>query len=532
MKKKFIYILIGVITSALLGLVVIQLYWINSAVTLKEEEFSRDVKSALFSVVNKLEKIDALSRVKAHQKSQELFNERAQLLYSMQGNVGYDTSAYYEENGVRYKVSEQKRYTPQGEIIQKTIETTSPNGVGEFQMSIGVQNNTPLRVNKENTYIDSVTRYQQNEKLMLLDEMLKSIYQTNRYKTVLDRVNDQLLDSLLRLELVNRNIKTKFQYGVFDYDGNGLLVDSLSNLQKIKHSNYYAQLFPSDIIEAPHFLSIYFPHQKGYLLRTMWAMLLTSVVLLVVIVWAFTHTIQTIFKQKKLSEVKNDFISNMTHELKTPISTISLACEALSDKDINASPDLNANYLNMISQENKRLGLLVESVLKSATWDKELELKNEDLNFHTIIEEVVENIGIHVKKKNGHIDTELLAEKNIIKADKVHITNLIYNLLDNANKYTPEQPNINVSTQNYKDGVLLTVKDNGVGIKKEDVNKIFDKFYRVPTGNVHNVKGFGLGLNYVKAIVDKHQGEIQVLSEFGKGTSFKIYLPFDINVNK
>jgi two-component system, OmpR family, phosphate regulon sensor histidine kinase PhoR len=526
MKKKFIYILIAVITSALLGLVAIQLYWIDSAVALREDEFSRDVKSALFAVTSKLEKIEALNRVKIHQKSQQLFNQKAKLLYSMQQTT-FDTSAYFEKDGVKYRVNEQHQQIANGKVYQKTVESVSDNG-SEFQMSIGVQGGLPITNYSSE---DSLLNYQQNEKLMMLDEMLKSIYQTSQYRPILERVNKQILDSLLKLELIHRDIKATFQYGVFDYDGNGLLVDSLSNINKIRQSNYYAQLFPNDILETPHFLSIYFPHQKGYLLKTMWLMLLTSVLLLIIIVLAFTYTIQTIFKQKKLSEVKNDFISNMTHELKTPISTISLACEALSDKDISANPSINSNYINMISQENKRLGLLVESVLKSAMWDKELKLKKETFNLHDVINQVTSNILIQVESKKGKISKNLAAKEYEITADKVHITNLIYNLLDNANKYSPKEPDIIISTENYKQGILVSVSDNGVGIKKENVNKIFEKFYRVPTGNVHNVKGFGLGLNYVKALVDKHGGEIQVVSEFGVGTTFKVYLPFKNNEN-
>ncbi|MBL4594852.1 MAG: HAMP domain-containing histidine kinase [Flavobacteriales bacterium] len=354
----------------------------------------------------------------------------------------------------------------------------------------------------------------------------------SRYRTIKERLNKNILDSLLQSELLNRGIKAKYQYGVFDYNGNELIVDSVSNINKIRQSGFYSQLFPNEMMETPHFLSVFFPHKKGYLLKTMWLMLSTSVLLLIIIVWAFTFTIQTIFKQKKLSEVKNDFISNMTHELKTPISTISLACEALSDKDMSSDEEVRKNYVGMISQENKRLGLLVESVLKSATWDKEdLKLKKEDFNLHQVIIEVSDNILIQVESKLGSLHKNLNASKTIISADKVHITNLIYNLLDNANKYSPETPEITIETENIKEGLLLTISDEGQGIKRENLTKIFEKFYRVPTGNIHNVKGFGLGLNYVKAIIERHGGEISASSVFGKGTKFKIYIPFSHNEN-
>jgi two-component system phosphate regulon sensor histidine kinase PhoR len=524
MKKHFIYILIGVITTALLGLVAVQIYWIDSAVTLKEEEFKRDVNSAIYSVTSKLEKIEAINRIKAHQKGQKLYNEKIRQINNQFSDLNYDSTAIFEENGVKYKVTErQQNNLSGGELYQKSIQSVSPNGEVAFQLSIQGNINTAFS-NREG---DSLYRYRQDEKSLMVNEVIESLYEANKYRTVLERLNKNTLDSLLKLELLNRGIKTKFQYGVFDYDGNEVLVDSIANINKIRQSGYFSQLFPNDIFERPHFLSIYFPHQKGYLLTTMWMMLLSSVLLLIIIVWAFTFTIQTIFKQKKLSEVKNDFISNMTHELKTPISTISLACEALNDKDISGNDQVKLNYVNMISQENKRLGSLVERVLKSATWNSEdLKLKKEELDFHQIINEVVDNIFIQVSNKNGHIYKELNATNHLIFADKVHVTNLIYNLLDNANKYSPENPEIYIKTENIREGIMLTVSDNGIGIKKENLNKIFDKFYRVPTGNVHNVKGFGLGLNYVKALIEKHNGEVYVTSELDKGTSFKVYLPF------
>lgn len=523
MKKKFIYILIGAITTAVLGFVAIQFYWINSAITLKEDEFFRDVKSAMYAVTNKLEKIESLNRIKIYQENQKLFNEKAELLYSSLQNPNLDSTTVFEENGVKYRINEQKKTTSNGNIYQKTIETVSENGNSRgMHFRIGYQGNLNI-----NSIEDSILSFKQNEKLVLLDDMLKNLYQTNKYKTILERVNPQILDSLLKLEFLNREITAKFEYAIFDYDGNVLLADSINNINKIRQSSFYAQLFPNDILEIPHFLSIYFPNQKSYLLKTMWTILLISTLLLVIIIFAFTYTIQTIFKQKKLSEIKNDFISNMTHELKTPISTISLACEALNDKDIT-NPTTKTNYINMISQENKRLGLLVESVLKSATWDKaDLKLKLEEFNLHEIMNGVANNILIQVTSKNGTIIKELNANISTISADKVHITNMIYNLLDNANKYSPNNPEITINTENIRQGILITVSDNGIGIKKENFNKIFEKFYRVPTGNVHNVKGFGLGLSYVKALIEKHNGEIQVTSELGKGSSFKIYLPFD-----
>ncbi|PJA10038.1 MAG: hypothetical protein COX70_00040 [Flavobacteriales bacterium CG_4_10_14_0_2_um_filter_32_8] len=527
MKKKYIYVLIGIITTALIGLVAIQIYWIDNAVKLKEEDFNRNVRSALFTVANKLEKIDAVNRIKAHQKGQQLFNQKINKLNSTLQNNNFDTTSLIKKDGITYKVSEKQ--SKDGTLYQQSIQSVSPNGLIGFQFSIhgNGQNTTVTDSNNPDSFV-----LPQNNQSSVLNEMLENLFETNQYRAIKERIDKNLLDSLLKSEFINRDIKAKYQYGVFDYNGNEVIVDSVSNVNKIRQSDFFCQLYPNDILESPHFLSVYFPNQKGYLLKTMWLMLLTSVLLLITIVWAFTFTIQTIFQQKKLSEIKNDFISNMTHELKTPISTISLACEALNDKDMLKNEKVRKNYVGMISQENKRLGLLVESVLKSATWDKgDLKLKKEEFDLHQIINEVSDNILIQVKNKLGSITINLTAINSLIAADQVHITNLIYNLLDNAIKYTMASPLINISTRNIKEGILLSVSDNGIGIKRENLNKIFEKFYRVPTGNVHNVKGFGLGLNYVKAIVEKHGGEISVTSDFGKGTTFNIYLPFKSNEN-
>jgi len=469
-KKQYIYILIGVISSALIGLVMIQLYWIQNAVTLKEEGFKMNVRAVLAHTSNALEDIEGLSRIQTYEKRQDLYKRQIGLVV--------DSASCIKEDNVHNSV----------------IQERFINGHVGFQFSF------------------------------------KGQLRHNRFPPIEERLNASVIDSVLRLTLVRKGLNAKYEYGVFDYDGNELIVSSIDHVNKLRQSDFYIELFPKDILEVPYFLTIHFPHKKSYLLKKMWMMLFTSVLLLVIIVWAFTFTIQTIFKQKKLSEIKNDFISNMTHELKTPISTISLACEALSDSDMSSDDNVREKYVGMISQENKRLGLLVERVLKSATWDKgDLRLKKDEFDLHEIITEVSGNILIQVENKSGNIVKKLNATTSLINADKVHVTNLIYNLLDNANKYSPLTPEIIIKTENLKAGILLTVSDKGRGIKREDLSKIFEKFYRVPTGNVHNIKGFGLGLNYVKAIVGRHGGEIVASSVFGKGTTFKIYLPFDHN---
>jgi two-component system phosphate regulon sensor histidine kinase PhoR len=231
-------------------------------------------------------------------------------------------------------------------------------------------------------------------------------------------------------------------------------------------------------------------------------------------------------KQKKLSIIKNDFISNMTHEFKTPISTISLASEMLGDSSIAQTPEKQQRYLKMIRDENKRLSVLVESILQTSILDKgEFILKHSEVDIHDIINTAINNTQLLIDQRGGTIQTQLTATKFKLQADRVHLTNIVFNLIDNAIKYSKGVPEILISTHNTAEGIMIKVKDNGLGISKENQRKIFDKFYRVPTGNVHNVKGFGLGLSYVLAVVLKHNGTISVDSELGKGSTFNVHLP-------
>jgi two-component system phosphate regulon sensor histidine kinase PhoR len=251
-----------------------------------------------------------------------------------------------------------------------------------------------------------------------------------------------------------------------------------------------------------------------------------SVVVIFILIFSFYYITVNNLKQKKLSLIKNDFISNMTHEFKTPISTISLASEMLSDATIAQTQEKQQRYIKMIRDENKRLSVLVESILQTSILDKgEFKLKLSDVDIHEIINNAINNTQLLIGQRHGSIQTYLKAQKYKLQADKVHLTNIVFNLIDNAIKYSKEAPEISITTYNTAEGIMIQVKDNGIGISKENQRKIFDKFYRVPTGNVHNVKGFGLGLSYVLAVVLKHNGTISVNSELGKGSTFNVHLP-------
>ncbi|MFH0867491.1 MAG: HAMP domain-containing sensor histidine kinase, partial [Bacteroidota bacterium] len=275
-----------------------------------------------------------------------------------------------------------------------------------------------------------------------------------------------------------------------------------------------------------YILSIYFPDEKNYLTRQMiWWLVLSAFFLLIVII-SFSYVVMNLFRQKKLSEMKTDFVNNMTHEFKTPIATISLASEMLLKPNVHESSEKTVRYANIIYDENSRLKNQVEQVLQIAVLDRgTIKLKKKEIKLHEIIEEAAESFEMLVKQREGKLHLELNAKQDTLEADPVHIFNIINNLLDNANKYSPETPDIRIKTWNEFKGIMVSVEDKGIGISQENQKHVFKKFYRVHTGNIHDVKGFGLGLFYLKTIVEAHDGTVFLHSELKKGTRFEIFLP-------
>ena len=366
------------------------------------------------------------------------------------------------------------------------------------------------------------------EKSSLINDVIEDMFNAQLKQNVEQRIDFRLLDSLIGSELRNKNIETPYEFGIFSPRRNKLVVEKTGAYHKeLLRKSIPFNLFPRELLRNPEFLMVYFPQEKRFLLTQMRGILLISAFLILAIIASFAWIMFTIFRQKKLSEMKNDFINNMTHEFKTPISTVSLACEALTDKDITHSTEINENYINIIAEENKRLGSMAEKILQTAILEKgQLNLKIDVIDIHWIIREVIKNIKIQVEIKDGTIATDFQAENPIIQADRVHLTNVFANLMDNANKYTPKTPVINISTENTKEGIKVKVTDNGIGISKANQKKIFEKLFRVSTGNIHDVKGFGLGLSYVRFIVEKHGGTVEVESEIGKGSTFIVMLPY------
>ncbi|MFO8129712.1 MAG: HAMP domain-containing sensor histidine kinase [Bacteroidales bacterium] len=471
MNRSVFISIIVLMSVALTGLMAIQVYWIQNAVKVRQANFTRSINEAVSGVIFKLEKIEMAGEIETR-------------LGALSGNASMDPTTDSINN-----------------MLLNDLRSIS--------------NRTEL----ERFF----------NKYFLAHDLFENMLFNRPYERIEDRISFSSIDSLLYLEFNKKSITTDYQFGIFDpvrkeivMKTEGAVTDDL--LQK----GFAFTLFPSEISARPDYLLIYFPNELRFIISQMWLMLSVSVILILIIILSFTYTVFTILKQKKLSEMKTDFINNMTHEFKTPISTISLTCQALKDKDVGKSEDLYQAYFNVIDEENSRLSTMAEKILQTAILDKgQLDLRKEALDVHKVIMDVVQKIGIQVEIKDGTIETGFSADPSLIHADKVHLTNVISNLLDNANKYTPQKPRIRVITKNAKNGILISIEDNGIGISKANQKKIFEKLYRVPSGDIHDFKGFGLGLSYVKAIVEAHGGEIGLESELRKGTKFDVFLPYN-----
>lgn len=342
-------------------------------------------------------------------------------------------------------------------------------------------------------------------------------------KSVRQRVNLRALDSLLRDELAQRDVRLPYEFAV---KGKGGFTGTPAFQTSLRESGepFKVRLFPYDLKSAPSHLVVSFTEEETGLAAANATMLGSSALFILLIVFSFGFTVYTIRKQKKLSKMKTDFINNMTHEFKTPITTISLLCEALGHV---SKEERVTKYAGIIADENKRLESQVVRVLQMAEIDREeIELKNEPVALEQVAAEAADSIRVQVEQRGGALDVDFGAASDHISGDALHLSNVVFNLLDNANKYSPETPHITLKTVSDAKGITLSVKDNGQGMTKEQQRLVFEKFYRVPTGNRHDVKGFGLGLSYVRFIVEKHGGVIRVDSEPGKGSRFEVFIPF------
>ena len=507
--------------AALVALIAIQIYWIHSSITLKEEDFEHSVTEALKSTSHRLEKIVNAKKIskKIKLRKQGVRITKPSVI-SLNSPTGKDVSVRIFE-----ELSTDSCGVVTSRMSQKEFYGDSLNTQNHFLPY-------ELLSASQSTYkdVENLRNELMQTKPAMVNDLFDELISINVYKDYKPKVDSVILDSLLHQTLLEHGVKAKFVYSISNQLTHFNSKNNYKDAQKVCDTIgcvFKINLSPNNVFVTPQYLSVNFPNQNSYLLQAMWVMLAVSAIVILILILAFYYTISTISKQKKLSAIKNDFISNMTHEFKTPISTISLASEMLNDETVIKTPEKQKRFVKMIRDENKRLSVLVESILQTSILDKgEFKLKRSDIDLHDIINQAIQNTHLLIDQRQGSITTHLEAKKFTINADKLHLTNIVFNLIDNAVKYTIDSPHIIISTLDTTNGIEIKVKDNGIGISKENQRKIFDKFYRVPTGNVHNVKGFGLGLSYVLAVVQKHNGTINVESEVGKGSTFKIVMPY------
>lgn len=515
MKKKTIWaiaIIMGLSFVILLGL---QLTYIQEMANMKKEQFDESVTRALYQASRNLELNQTLRYLEKDVNETERRALRVDSVGTRSGEPDGTIQQSHQysvtgKDGTIYSSFELKTIaTRPSQMPKAMILRSDKNSISEASKS--------LQEIVKNRYV-----YQK----ALLDEVVYKILYQASDKPLKERINFRILDQDLKAELMNNGINIPYHFTVTTHDGREVYRCPDYTGDGVEYT-YSQVLFRNDPANKMGIVKIHFPDMSSYIYSSI-RFMIPSVVFTLVLLVTFIFTIVVIFRQKRYSEIKNDFINNMTHELKTPIASISLAAQMLNDKSVTKSQQMMGHLSGVINDETKRLRFLVEKVLQMSMFDKKKAVfKKKALDLNEMVENIAKSFTLRVEHTGGKIYTEIEAIDSAIFVDEMHFQNVIFNLMDNAVKYRKQDKPIDIylRTWNDNDHLYLSVRDTGLGIKKENLKKIFDKFYRVHTGNVHDAKGFGLGLAYVHKVVDLHDGEIKVESEYGKGTMFTIKLP-------
>ena len=541
-RKKFTGLIIMMLLS-IIGIIWVQTIWITRAVSIQNEGFDYEVRTSLLNAAATIESSRKMNFFNNFMPADPFsFNDSSS---DITGYLSIGGSGSSPDNKFSINITNQsvtggfdtgkvttvnKSYTITGNnsIIadSDTYIISGPDKSGKMNI---VRNGENLKTDsravyiKQNEFLNWVKK-RSNKFQNMSDQMISEIYQWE--KTL--ELDNKEIEYTLNQTLAYNQIQTPCEYAIIK---NGV-VQSGTFKKSMKNdflkSKYMVRLFPDNIIGQNLALSVIFPERTNYVLGSMLWILGGSMLFSLFILATFALSLFFIIRQKKISEMKSDFINNMTHEFKTPIATISLAADTIINSKVIKDEVSIKHFIGMIKKENSRMNKKVETILQIASLDKkEIEFRFENVSIHTLIEHAIETIEIQVHQRNGKITLNLNAEQPFLYGDGEHLTNLVNNLLDNAIKYSPDLLEITITTQNREKGIILTVEDKGIGMTKAVQSKIFERFYRQSSGNVHDVKGFGLGLNYARSIIEAHKGTINVFSEPGKGSRFEIFLPFN-----
>lgn len=502
MKKTTIWLLTIIMALAFCALLYIQIMYLNNMIRMSDEQFSGGVKRALYAVSTSLEQDE--------------------------------TRYFLEEDAAAMQASLYQRADGSGSL---NYTFTTPEGL-EANIIIKENKNALTPLEQQSPTGSNVGKYRSLQETIrgqylyqkgLLNEVILNILSQSSNRPIHERADSASVASYLKTEFQNNGLGSlPFEFAVVNRAGRIIYKSSGYNPAAINRNNIFVQtLFPNDPASRMNYIKVYFPTKYDYIMSSM-NFIIPSFIFTLILLIVFIYTIVVAFKQKRLTEMKNDFINNMTHEFKTPISSISLAAQMLNDDSVRKSPGMMQHIATVINDETKRLRFQVEKVLQLSMFERQkATLRLLEIDANSAIANIVSTFKLKVESYGGKIEADLKADNALVEVDEMHFTNVIFNLLDNAVKYRREDEplRLKVTTADNGDKLEIRIADNGIGIKREDLKKIFEKFYRVSTGNRHDVKGFGLGLAYVHKMVRELGGTIRVESELGHGTTFIINLP-------
>lgn len=500
MNLRFVVLVVFITLFAMVGLILIQLQWMLDSYKLGKNNKETAIYEALSTALTDYEKESTLLFFNSNEQLKNVYSKKENFAKKQDkhGNLTYGYKLEDANDGFSKMLSTELN------IPKSLLSSVSPEQLEKIRQH----------------YVDFNDKWRNQAKLMLFESMC-----------VDEKIDIDMLKQFINNEFNKRHLSMDYQVCIVDQNTSGIIYTDMTKVDSlVLKSSIKSQLFQNNLFNQVATLFIYFPNKDKALINDMFPMLAASFVFITFILLSFLLTVYTIYKQKKLSDMKSDFINNMTHELKTPVATIGLASKMLQNEKIQANLEKVTNYARVIKQENDRLLNNIEKVIQAARMQKsEIKLKITDVDINMVIEEAVNQNQLNLDEVGGTLTFFNDADRGMIQADKTHITNVINNLIENAIKYRKDTVplKIHIETLSKRNGINITIEDNAIGIPTDVLEKIFEKFYRVPTGNVHNVKGFGLGLNYVKEMVDAHKGRVSVNSELGVGSIFTIYLPYE-----
>lgn len=520
MGKKMFVLIVALMSISLVGIITVQLYWINNAVESKKEQFKNDVQKSLGSVSQRIKEKEELALEKEVDGLLEnvgLASEAQIRNYFFQqidtsNNLKISFGGTFLERSIKLPTD----FLDNDSLILKSV--IGKQDFFQTRLIKGVDNIFDTKDEKRYSF---TKRYSDIEK----PYYSKALEAFNKIKPIYQRITNRELNEIIKEELTKRNVDLDFKYGVYSKDG--LATKLKSGYYTINRKEGYSYPLFLDINgEIGYNLYITFPSKNEHILSGISSILLLSLFFILIIIIAFSSSLYQLIRQKKISEIKTDFINNMTHEFKTPIATINLALDSIKNPKVINDQEKILRYVQMIRDENKRMHSQVENVLRISRLEKnQIEISKESIDMHDIIDDAISHTSLLIADRNGSLDTHFEAIITEVPGNQFHLTNVIVNILENALKYSEGSPKIDVYTESTNKFFVLKVKDEGIGMNKAVQKNVFDKFYREQKGNIHDVKGHGLGLAYVKEIIEKHHGSVIVESEKGVGSIFTVKLP-------